>query len=705
MKLKLSFLSAFLILQSCGSGFLASVADAQETAETPQENQPTPTAAPDATPPNNNYDALPDPMSDPEAIALAEKFATPLQEAGKQNPNLYGVLVTADENLKSPQKVNVELIVDENQDSVDQKPFAAILSAQLQQAEYDLKTTKHPVRKLLAEIQRGVADEASLANLQISGLRYVADQNIGLTLKVQGFRSKSMADDDDVQRRNQLDALTKIVDAAIKTVYEGSDLEIPNPSVTDIADVDPPSDRDIQLARQLQDLLDSEADRFPQIYGSHVSVRREFGSNEVRFPVVFVVDESTPLPNASTVPPELLRLAADVVPEDKIEATTQQHPAKALLAQIKERVAADEPLNGVEIQRIRYGKGNDVTYRTPPAAWTVSLFGTTPQTSLLDSLESLCDDVLRKIYEARNAVPPTSDAEPMQLQLPPVGEFLDRLTQRIVKEKALTGARVTQASYVDQGQNTVLSLDKGQMAHSGQKDDLISSANAVLNEMTNNDKQTPTVQKSDGVVTEFLSADPFARELQDRVEVHPDLGGCAVYDAEYIKTDDGSEVLQVTARISRPEQRDVFTQLGIDVVDEWYGESWPRVQLKADEVRPSRLVATKMMDMGRNLYRCGHYQGAHRAFSRAILEDPDSLASKYWQIVTEISLGRQQDAYRHIRPLVARQREEDNAFIREYQNMLDSLEEVQGSTRMTLQLMENKASFELPPSIDEDEQT
>ncbi len=703
MKLKLSILSAFFILQFCGFAEFASITEAQEASETPQadEPQPAPTAEPNAAQPGNNYDALPNPMSDPEAIAAAEKLAMPLQEVGKQNPNLYGVLVTADEDVKSPLQVNVELIVDEQQGSVDQKPFAAVLDAQLEEAQYNLKTTKHPAKKLLAEIQEGVAGNSSLGNIQITGIRYVADQNIGLTLKLQGFRSKSTSADDGDQRNQQLGTLTEIVAAAIAKVYEGTDLNTPNPSVTDVEDVEPPSESEMQLAQQLQDLLDSEADRFPQIFGSHVSVRREFSSEEVRYPVVLVVDESTPL---STVPPELLQLAADVVPEDAIEASMQQHPVQLVLAQINDRVAQNENLSDVDIERIRYGKGDDVNFRTPPAPWMVSLIGTLPQTSLRDPLKNLSDEVLRNVYEARDAVPPTAAPESMRLQLPPVEDFLMQLAQRIANEKALTGARVTQAGYTDPEQNPVLLLENGQIAHSGQNDPLTNAASVVLKEMTNDDPETPAVQISDDVVTEFLSADPFARELQDRVEIHPDLGGCAVYGAEYIKADDGSEVLQVTARISRAEQRDTLTQLGIDLVDEWYGKSWPRVQLKAEEVRPSRLVAAKMMDMGMNLYRCGNYHGAHRAFSRAILEAPESLASKYWQIVTEITLGQQHDAYRHIRPLVARQREEDNAFIREYQNMLDSLENVQGSTRMTLQLMENKASFELPPPINQDEQ-
>ena len=153
-----------------------------------------------------------EPSADPAANAAVTKLNPLLQNFAKQNPQIYGILLMADGDLETQKLVDAELIIDESQTAIDQKPILAVLNAELKPAQYQLKTTKHPAAKLLAEIQKRVTSTSELGNVQIQGIRYETNAGGGLTLKILGYRTANASTD----AAMQLDALTTIATAAIE---------------------------------------------------------------------------------------------------------------------------------------------------------------------------------------------------------------------------------------------------------------------------------------------------------------------------------------------------------------------------------------------------------------------------------------------------------------------------------------------------------
>ena len=175
-----------------------------------------------------------EPSADPAANAAVTKLNPLLQNFAKQNPQIYGILLMADGDLETQKLVDAELIIDESQTAIDQKPILAVLNAELKPAQYQLKTTKHPAAKLLAEIQKRVTSTSELGNVQIQGIRYETNAGGGLTLKILGYRTANASTD----AAMQLDALTTIATAAIAQVYAASELPKPNPNVADVVDIE-----------------------------------------------------------------------------------------------------------------------------------------------------------------------------------------------------------------------------------------------------------------------------------------------------------------------------------------------------------------------------------------------------------------------------------------------------------------------------------
>ena len=111
-------------------------------------------------------------------------------------------------------------------------------------------------------------------------------------------------------------------------------------------------------------------------------------------------------------------------------------------------------------------------------------------------------------------------------------------------------------------------------------------------------------------------------------------------------------------------------------------------------VAPSRPIAARAFNHGILHYIRRDYDAAHRSFTKSILEAPDRLQNRYWQVVTEIAQGNEEHAYKHVRRLVAMRKQKHYRNFLGYEDVLESLERVQGPVRRTLQKLERRAFLE-----------
>jgi predicted metal-dependent hydrolase len=181
-------------------------------------------------------------------------------------------------------------------------------------------------------------------------------------------------------------------------------------------------------------------------------------------------------------------------------------------------------------------------------------------------------------------------------------------------------------------------------------------------------KEVITKVKYDLKPTRTRPISKFLAEVQAGIDVNFALGGCLVTGAYYRPLEAGSteQELMLLGRIANPEQKDLITLLCKEAkeLQQFRGllqETLP-IPDKMKVVTPSRRVASYMFNCGVDKFKKRDYVGAHQAFTRSILEAPDELNYRYWQVVVEIAQGNEDSAYSHLKPLVDRRRKGDGGY-------------------------------------------
>jgi hypothetical protein len=199
-----------------------------------------------------------------------------------------------------------------------------------------------------------------------------------------------------------------------------------------------------------------------------------------------------------------------------------------------------------------------------------------------------------------------------------------------------------------------------------------------------------------------LPVSAFLEELQDGIEGDLSLAGCLVDDA-YFKSPEGDSSLpelMLLGRTANNDQKDGIANLAIDLLNaSIFAGAMSNIRVKPDEIEivvPSSRVANYMFNDGVNSYFDGEFEVARRAFDRAVLESPNRLDYKYWRVVAEIAEGDMERAYKHIQPLAALRRGDTHVLVGSYDQVLYSLERVQGPVRQKLHQLERRALYEGP---------
>ncbi|HPM82427.1 MAG TPA: hypothetical protein PLF81_17090 [Candidatus Anammoximicrobium sp.] len=181
------------------------------------------------------------------------------------------------------------------------------------------------------------------------------------------------------------------------------------------------------------------------------------------------------------------------------------------------------------------------------------------------------------------------------------------------------------------------------------------------------------------------------------VEARPSLNGCSFQGGYYVYTarESGLERrLQLYGRVARPDQQQQVRDLLAQQLQERL--SWRKfaeeAAILADDfavVTPSPERGAALFSKGLELYRKGYFADASVAFQQAIVELPDSIAYRYWQILAELSQGREDAAYDHMLATMVRDPSPTT-----YRGLTHALQDVQGPIRVALMELENRARSE-----------
>jgi hypothetical protein len=152
--------------------------------------------------------------------------------------------------------------------------------------------------------------------------------------------------------------------------------------------------------------------------------------------------------------------------------------------------------------------------------------------------------------------------------------------------------------------------------------------------------------------------------------------------------------LNVFGRIAHEEQRVLLR----DVVESYLhrDHQWQNRRPEFDLVLnglqvvvPDSLRGADMFSHGVEHYRNGRYALASEAFQLAMADSPNFFEYRYWRVLAEIGQGRMTEAYHAMLAATIRRPSPS-----EYQRIHRSLEKVQGSARVALMDLENRARSE-----------
>ncbi|MFM9964529.1 MAG: hypothetical protein ACKV2Q_25280 [Planctomycetaceae bacterium] len=606
---------------------------------------------------------------DAESIETATKFTQQLIDAVKKNPKsrtYHGANVAVYRDPKSKAvRFAISLIIDK-----DQKPAApqaeveALAAEQLPKESYDkIVTQLHPVKELTAQLRKRAEAEESLQQSCVEDL-YFEFQEGDWVLQLAGAFTKPA----------QKEELINLANEVLQVLYA----EPPKPVAKADALVLFKRDEASLLAEQdLKEQFRKAVLADAKLYGASLAVSLDPCAKKTRFRIEAIVDQS----QEDAVVTELEALATRRLPPDTLDKSTiLKHPAIATLKKLREVIAESSELVGSQV--------DDVVYVMEGETLSFEMIGTLTRYTQRLEITQRCNQVLKDVYTDTGLPVPVARAQ--RLVLPPLTPeaFVERLRSRIEANKALIGCQVPSAVFAEQDGNIGIQLI-GQVAHSRQRAAVITESNGLLaDEYGDNSAYRPLGDKLQVV---FMPTAKVLAELQQQLQLRLNFDGCQITAATYV-SENNSEFLELSGRLSMAEQREVLTDWANGVLDQTYGSEWPRVKIQMELLPPSAFVGTRFFTLGLGSYVRRDFAAAEQDFLQAIVEAPARVDYKYWHIASLIAQGRIEPAYARLRPLTILRRR--TMHDEEYSKILYTLENVQGPVRWKLVRLEDKAFIE-----------
>jgi hypothetical protein len=197
---------------------------------------------------------------------------------------------------------------------------------------------------------------------------------------------------------------------------------------------------------------------------------------------------------------------------------------------------------------------------------------------------------------------------------------------------------------------------------------------------------------------ELIHMQDLITDVQDRVEINPDLSGAYVQEAALVRPADApGYVLRITGRVPAEDQRPLVTQIFTDVmaVDPYWRERREEfvVDLQPLVVAPPSLTwGLRYFTMGINAFWRDDLVTAEQAFTRAIAQAPDVVTYRWWKVVTLLALGQEARAEALLAPLL-----HANPWGQYDAAIATALERVQGPLRLHLQSVEQRVLLNIIP--------
>ena len=270
---------------------------------------------------------------------------------------------------------------------------------------------------------------------------------------------------------------------------------------------------------------------------------------------------------------------------------------------------------------------------------------------------------------------------------PPASQVLAQLRQAVQERPTLTGVSIAGGSYQPGEDVFVL---RGHVAFSNQVTEVVNLGNLILGRL---DDSATAVVSAEQLTVQPPTPAELVNWIQNAAESNLELGGVLVRSAEYV---DDASGLVLYGRIAEASQETLLVNLVNEhVLPEHYGQGVPlQVRSSLQVVAPSLRVAEQFFNVGRNQFEYRDYAGARVSFAQAVLEDPQNIAMRYWQVLAELGNGDADAAHRHVRPLVQLRRDSDSKTVS--RDVARSLEPVQGTIRQTLRALELRVLAETP---------
>jgi len=362
-------------------------------------------------------------------------------------------------------------------------------------------------------------------------------------------------------------------------------------------------------------------------------------------------------------------------------------PEQEFLKQLKDALSKNKSLEGIAIHKIEVVHDQNTVYLDPVGEFT--------KESQRDDFARLAG-ILAVELSKKTGIDLRVRQIRMNVAHPSLEELKLKLLSLIKSNSEMDGVQILNIHYSKENDKTVAIYD-AILAFDFQQTIITDQLNNIFTDTFGKGQGIP--QRPDAMAGKIIlktpSASEIISELMSLIDQDLTLDGVLVCDGSYIKRPEGYALL-LNGRVAFDDQLEIIVGMTNKLIDDKYGSQWPRaVSTGLEVVHPRSEQGQKYFLLGKQLYYEKCYEKAIEAFRYAIVESPDSLAYRYWLILSMIDLGKTESAYAYMKRLViSRKWGFDPSATNDYVDVLYSLQRVQNRSRRILHCYERKAQME-----------